>query len=141
MKRITSWLTMAALVVCAVCLVVQSFQEETFQIIQQPVVGEAVGGPRMQVVDGNLDPKGDYQEISLDTTTVQELTVPTGANLVWLQAGGNNIRYRMDDADPTTSTGFVLYAGDYVFPPVILRKMRFLAESGTATLRAQPLGL
>jgi hypothetical protein len=141
MKRIQSWLMTAALIVCAVCLVMQATQKEsTFQFTQEPVVGWA-GGPRMQVVDGNLDPKGDYQELSLDTTTVQELTVPTDGTLVWLQAGGNNIRFRMDDADPTTTVGFVLYAGDYVFPPVILRKMRFLAESGTATLRAQPLGL
>jgi hypothetical protein len=145
MKRLLYVLCVAAAVgggFAAAYLAGRHSQTETvFHITQQPVVSQGAGRPVTVVVDGATNPVGDYQELTLDTSTVQELTLPAGAHLVWLQAGGNNIRYRLDDADPTTSVGFVLAAGDYMLPPGILRKMRFLAESGTATLRAQPLGL
>lgn len=96
---------------------------------------------RQVAVEGWLTPIGAYQELTLTTTTAQELTVATGTHLVWLQAGDNNVRYRLDDVDPTTTTGFVLFAGDYILPPGLVYRMRFISESGTATLRAQTFGM
>lgn len=96
---------------------------------------------RQVAVEGWMRAVGTYQELTLDTTTAQELTVPEGAHLVWLQAAGNTIRYRLDDTNPTTTVGFELYAGDYVLPPGLLYHMRFISSSGTATLRAQPIGM
>ena len=105
------------------------------------VAAPPVPGSAQVVVEGRLNAIGTYRELTLNTTIAQQLTVPAGAHLVWLQAGDNNIRYRLDGTDPTSSTGFVLAAGDYVLPPGNLSAMRFIAESGTAILRIQPVGL
>lgn len=96
---------------------------------------------RQVAVEGWMRAVGAYQELTLDTTTAQELTVPEGAYLVWLQGANNTIRYRLDDVDPTTTVGFELFAGDYLFPAGLLYHMRFISSAGTATLRAQPIGM
>lgn len=66
-------------------------------------------------------------------TTVQPITLPTGANAILVQATGQNIRIRFDGANPTAASGFQIRAGD---PPTLIilgNSVTFLALQETAS--------
>lgn len=56
----------------------------------------------------NLIPKG-FQQLT-DITAAAGLTVPSGATVALLQAEGDNVRWRDDGINPTTSVGILLIA-------------------------------
>ncbi len=64
----------------------------------------------LRTVDGTLRPVGYRQLASLGSAT----SIPTvsGAELVMIQAEGQNLRFRDDKIAPTTSVGFQIFAGD-----------------------------
>jgi hypothetical protein len=51
--------------------------------------------------------RGSHQ-IGLVATSVVSLTVPTGVNLAFVQADGENIRFHLDGTAPTTTSGFLI---------------------------------
>jgi len=51
---------------------------------------------------------GTYTSLAVAVT----LTTPAGATKLLVQALGANVRYRLDGANPTATTGFRLYDGD-----------------------------
>lgn len=62
------------------------------------------------VIDGYLDPAGYVQLTSLGTA-VSLGTIPAGARMVLIQAQDQNVRWRDDGTDPTSSAGMVIEAG------------------------------
>lgn len=50
-------------------------------------------------------------EFITDLSSVTTLTVPTGANKCIIQCEDQNVRWRMDGTDPTSSVGMLLEAG------------------------------
>lgn len=77
----------------------------------------------------------DGDDISSATT----LTPPAEAIKLMIQALDQNVRYTLDGTDPTTSTGFQLFAGD---PPIIIplgidMTIKVIEEAATADLQYQ----
>ena len=67
------------------------------------------------------------------------LTPPTGASKLLIQALSQNVRFTLDGADPTSSKGFQLQAGD---PPVVLpvgtgMTIKVIEEAATADVQYQ----
>jgi len=83
-------------------------------------------------VDGALTPKGYQQVTSLSSAAA--LTVPTAANLALIQAEDQNVRWRDDGTDPTTTVGIVLEAGDDFWYTGSLAALKFIQETATAKL-------
>jgi hypothetical protein len=66
------------------------------------------------------------------------LTAPAGADFLMLQALGNNIRFRLDGVNPTTTVGFQLANGDTITLPVNPGDtVRVIQEAATATIQYQ----
>lgn len=70
----------------------------------------AAPGYSIHTVDGELRPVGYRQLTSLSSAT--SLPSIAGAELVLIQAEGQNLRVRDDGTSPTTSVGFQVFAGD-----------------------------
>jgi len=51
------------------------------------------------------------------------LTVPAGAQTVWVQAETKDVRFRFDGEDPTASEGHLLYATDM---PLVLNNVALI---------------
>ena len=62
------------------------------------------------VIDGFLEPNG-YVQITVLTTSVGLGTVPGLTKLVLIQCESDNVRWRDDGTDPTTTVGMILEAG------------------------------
>jgi hypothetical protein len=62
------------------------------------------------VIDGFLEPNG-YVQITTLTTSVGLGTIPGNTKLTLIQAEVQNVRWRDDGTDPTTSIGMLLEAG------------------------------
>jgi hypothetical protein len=58
----------------------------------------------------DLFPVGSHQAVSLGGSAVT-LSIPATADGILAQAISQNVRYTLDGSTPTTSKGFVLYAG------------------------------
>jgi hypothetical protein len=91
------------------------------------------------VAEITFNPYGAHNSLSL--TTVQTLTVPSGATQMIVQALSNNVRITVsaDGTAPTASSGFQIKAGD---PPSIVPLgsrsiVKVVSESGTANFEYQ----
>ncbi|MEQ1771221.1 MAG: hypothetical protein ABL879_15425 [Devosia sp.] len=85
-----------------------------------------------EVIDGNLRPVGYEQITSLGTATA--LTVPLHARMALISAETQDVRWRDDDTDPTSSVGMPLtvdfpfwYTGD-------LAAFKVIEQTASATL-------
>lgn len=67
------------------------------------------------------------------------LTPPATANVLLIQATGQNVRYTLDGTTPTASTGFVLRQDDQpLFIDVgVGMSIKVIQESATATIQYQ----
>ena len=99
----------------------------------------AVGGSQ-QVVTGNRRPLG-YQQLTLDSSTAQALTLPTAipgytANFCVIdnQDASVAVRWRDDGTDPTTALGNRIPAGGQFQYAGDLAKIKFIGESATPKL-------
>lgn len=77
-----------------------------------------------------LEPLGYEQIVSL--STVQMLDVPSTANLAVIQAEAQNIRWRDDGDDPTSSVGMILFANDSLSYNGNLSEIRLIEVSSGA---------
>lgn len=83
---------------------------------------------RVPVVDGPLPLSKGYEQLTTLNVAAQ-LTVPDGTSMVLLQAEAQDIRWRADGVDPTSSVGMLLTAGrDMVYPAskTALEALRFI---------------
>lgn len=67
----------------------------------------ASGAP---VLDGYLEPAG-YAQVTSVSSAVGLGTIPNGVKLVLIQAEAQDVRWRDDGVNPTTSVGMVIPAG------------------------------
>jgi hypothetical protein len=74
------------------------------------ITDEAQAAAGQPVIDGYLEPNG-YTQITSLSSAVGLGTIPNGTRLVIIQAETNDVRWRDDGVNPTTSVGMVLAAG------------------------------
>jgi hypothetical protein len=78
--------------------------------------------------DAILEPAG-YRQIF--PTTVQGVLIGDG-RVALIQTLLQNVRVRDDGTDPTTTVGYVLFAGQPMWYTGDLRKLRFIEEASGA---------
>lgn len=81
---------------------------------------------------------------SLAVASVTNVPIPAGANAMFIQSTGQNVRITLDGSNPTTGRGFQIRAGDAPFLLVLMPlgtggqpSILALQESATATLEVQ----
>lgn len=78
-----------------------------------------------------------FESITVSNTvlTQSDLTIPANATGVVLQAGAHDVRYRMDDTDPSTSEGMLLRTTDppQEFLVEDLLRIRFIRDGASDT--------
>lgn len=75
-----------------------------------------------------------YQQVT-SLSSAAGLTVPAGASIALLQVTGQNVRWRDDGTDPTTTVGMVLTSGGDPFPySGDLSKIKFIEVTASAVL-------
>lgn len=72
-----------------------------------PLLFAASGQP---VIDGFVEPAG-YTQITSVSSAVSLGTIPDGTKLTLIQAESQNVRWRDDGTNPTTTVGMLLQAG------------------------------
>lgn len=75
-------------------------------------------------------------------SAVKSLTVPAGADKALLQAESQNVRYRLDAENPTTSVGLLIISGA-AQPTEIhgnLADVRLIEDAASATLNVTYFG-
>ena len=78
-----------------------------------------------------------YQQIAIGTD-VAELEIPNGATGCWIQAQGDDVRWRADGNDPSSSIGLILYDGDEpTWFSEGLSKLKFIGAGSGAVLSVQ----
>ena len=80
-----------------------------------------------------------YQQIT-DLSSAVGLTVPTGARVAWIQAEGDNLRWRDDGVSPTTTAGMYLADGDFIWYNGPLEDLEFVEISGSGKLNVSYYG-
>lgn len=81
--------------------------------------------------DATIDPVG-YRQI---TNLATAIGIPVANGRVALvQALDQNVRWRDDGIDPTSSVGMRLHAGETMFYTGDLRKIKFIEEAASAEL-------
>lgn len=76
-----------------------------------------------------------YTQVTNLTAAVGVGTIPAGAETVLLQCTGQNVRYRDDGTDPTTTIGMVLVANTiYEFTVAQIARMKLIETAATAVL-------
>ena len=89
-------------------------------------------------VDGTLEPKG-YEQLT-DLSSAAGLTPPAGARLALIQATDQNVRWRDDATDPTSSSGMQLEAGADFWYTGDLDQVKFIEETASAKLNVSYYG-
>lgn len=80
--------------------------------------------------DGTVEPAG-YVQLSPSTA----IGIGIGAGrLALIQVLDQNVRYRDDGTDPTTTTGVRIHAGESIWYTGDLRALRFIEESASAEI-------
>jgi hypothetical protein len=79
--------------------------------------------------DANIEPAG-YRKIT-SLSSAKGVQIGEG-RVALIQAIKQNIRYRDDGTDPTSSEGMVLFAGQSIWYTGNLRAIRFIEETAGA---------
>lgn len=87
----------------------------------------------VQTRSGYMEPAGYVQLTSLGSA-VGLGTIPDGTTLAVIQAETQNVRYRDDAVDPTTSIGMILAAGDILYYTGVMSAIKFIQVTATAKL-------
>lgn len=87
---------------------------------------------------GPLHPTGYQQIVGLVAATA--LTIPNGSKVALIMPTGQQVRWRDDGTDPTTSVGMPLAIGDAYYYVGELGKIKFIQEAATATLNISYYG-
>lgn len=97
--------------------------------------GEHVVQPAfpMPVAAGKETPLGYAQLPSLSAATALS-SIPAGATRAVLQAEGQNVRWRDDGTNPSSTTGMLIFAGQLVEYAGALASIKFIEVAGGAKL-------
>jgi hypothetical protein len=86
------------------------------------------------VNDASLIYAGDYEQLTGLSSAKRLQSIPAGARVALIQATDQNVRWKDDGNDPTTSTGMQLAAGKDLFYTGNLANLSFIEETATAKL-------
>ena len=89
-----------------------------------------VGG--QMTIQGYQKPLGHIQITSLGSAV--GMTVPDKARLAIIQAQAQNVRWRDDGVNPTTSVGMIITAGDQLFYTGNMEAIKFIEVTASAVL-------
>ena len=82
------------------------------------------------VADGTVEPAG-YVQLSPSSA----VGISTGSGrLALIQVLDQNVRYRDDGTDPTTTVGVRIHAGESIWYTGDLRALRFIEETASAEI-------
>jgi hypothetical protein len=81
--------------------------------------------------DGTVEPAGYIQ---LSPSSVLGIGVGGDARTALIQALDQNVRYRDDGTDPTTTVGVRIHAGESIWYTGNLGSIRFIEENASAEL-------
>ncbi len=85
-------------------------------------------------VQGYLQPAG-YEQITSLGSAVGLAAIPAGgAKMALIQAEAQNIRWRDDGTNPTTSVGMILVANDTLLYSGTLSAIKFIEVTATAKI-------
>jgi hypothetical protein len=84
-----------------------------------------------KIIDGYLAPAGYTQVTSLSAATGLG-TIPDGTQLALIQPESQDIRWRDDGSNPTTSVGMVLSAGSTLFYNGNMSAFKMIEVTATA---------
>lgn len=84
------------------------------------------------VIDSPITPKGYEQVTSLSSAA--GLTVPSGATVALIHAEDQNVRWRDDGTDPTTTVGMLQIAGSERWYVGDLSAIKFIEVASSAKL-------
>lgn len=83
------------------------------------------------------DPTGAHTT-NATLSSAQTLTRPTGADVLYLQAFAQAVRYTLDGTTPTASTGFRLAANEFrVIEVGEATAVKVIEETGSASIQYQ----
>ena len=97
-------------------------------------------GPSTSIKIAPFCPLGNHVSVVLSATAAYSPDArPAGASLLLVQAIDENLRFRLDNVDPTTTVGFQIVAGD---PAVLIpigsnTKPQFIGEAAGCVLQYQ----
>ena len=94
------------------------------------IIGSARGSPDPANQPPPPYPRGYQQITSLSSAT--SLTVPTGAQIAWIQAESQNIRLRDDGTAPSATVGFIITTTDPLRYDGDLRDVQLIEVTGSA---------
>jgi len=76
-----------------------------------------------------------FEVISGLSTAKTFHVIPVGAHYAWVQAEGQNVRFRTDAGVPTSTVGSILYKGDYIWFDIAgLSNIKFIETAASASL-------
>lgn len=87
----------------------------------------------VQTRSGYMEPAG-YVQITSLAAAANITSIPNGATLAVIQAESQNVRYRDDGTNPTTSVGMILAAGDILYYTGDMSAIKFIEVTGSAKL-------
>jgi hypothetical protein len=82
--------------------------------------------------ESTLQPKGYFQDTSIDTATA--LTVPAGATKALIKVEAQAARWRDDGVDPTAAIGMLIDVGDELWYTGQLRAIKFISATAGSSL-------
>lgn len=86
-------------------------------------------------------PSGTHSKIT-GLSVVKPITVPDGAQGVWIQVISQNVRMTFDNTNPSSADGWEIKAGDaplfYAFPAGTV--LKFIEETASAEIQWQAGG-
>lgn len=85
-----------------------------------------------QVNEASLIYAGDYEQLTGISSAKRLQEIPSGATKALIQAEDQNVRWKDDGNDPTTSTGIRLAAGKDLWYTGNLANLVFIEETATA---------
>ena len=87
----------------------------------------------VQTRSGYMEPAG-YVQITSLSSAVGLSSIPDGATLAVIQPETQNVRYRDDGTNPTTSVGMILAAGDLLYYTGTMSALKFIEVSASAKI-------
>jgi hypothetical protein len=92
----------------------------------------ATSGNHVSTIQGHYEVNG-YQQIT-SAVAATALTVPDKTKFAMIQPTGQNIRWRDDATDPTTTVGMRVVANDVLIYSGDLNAFKYIQEAATAVL-------
>lgn len=84
-------------------------------------------------IDGYLAPAG-YTQVTSLSSAVGMGTIPDHTKLAVIQCESQQVRYRDDGTNPTTTVGVILNVGDVLFYNGTMSALKFIEVTASAKL-------